>query len=1150
MKKLVLVLAAALLVAVGALLLQLADAGPRSARVPAAPDEAETPTAAPAVELVAAPVLDEPGHAAVQPASARSALAQAGDQESFDLDGASWVDVSVALPGPIPADDQPFLLGFTTPSDLNEWNVHRIGEQLDLTDAFAEKLEEGACWSRRPLQPSLRLPFRAGAKEAVLLLQSRYLVLEPVRFALPTSEPLAIAPVLGAYVTGRCVLPQGSKGRGIEASAIELEFDGRPREGGMMALREMESRDARVRDDLTFELRALSPDRKYSVQARCEGLVGYFQISLEVQPGEHRELEIPFRLGATVRGRVLGPDRAPLAGADVSRVGRPMMVWGSDAKVQSDAEGRFELLGVPEGKAALLAQKPGWLEARSEPFEAVDGGVIDGIDIVLGAGGHIAGSVLWPDGVAAKEAEVEAYVQRGQRSLDEVASTRTDAEGRFELGGLAAGPFEVYAMCLPATADEPRLGVAPATDENEDVARGRWMAIESGVTEGAELVLRLERPIELSGTVADDTGAVVNSFRIEAGPSARERGGPDSVSAAIDDEAGAFRIGVFYPGEWRVSVSADGYTPPEAALVRVPQFEPLRLVLTRASDVTGMVVDPSGSPVAGASVSIDHPGEPLRFRNDMDGLSDDRGHFTLENVTGASVSLVARHTDWAASEPVAVDLAPGTSRADVLLHLRSGGRVTGEVFDAQGRAEAGQNVSLGGMFFGFGGEQATTTDGSGRFAFEHVTPGKITVTAMPTEEELFERMQTIEDESEMLGVLGNMRSATVEVLDGQTAHVVLGAKPVKPVRVHGRVTEASRALEGVSVLAIAEGGTIFQGMKMSKTEADGRYELVLDRPGDYSFGVNTSGEAFGGVGVQFPVDVPEVEELEQDLALPLANVAGRVFGPDGEPAAGVPLRLTRADGLLGLDDLDDASWISSQGDGSFAFGHLHPGRYTLYAGGSAARFGQLAESSGTAIVGGIEVRGSRGVDGLRVHLEGPGKLAGRVLDEAGEPVAGAAIYVRDARGLGSNVTSCLSDASGRFVFDGVPPGTATALARTSSVASAESAPIEIRAGETSSVELVLSGGTFLVVSLLDGDEPVRARLMVVDEAGRRVDDLFSLNDLEQLIGEGLSSRERRVGPLAPGKYTCSAVTTDGKDAKKSVQVEAGQGERHVKLRLK
>jgi uncharacterized protein YjdB len=59
-----------------------------------------------------------------------------------------------------------------------------------------------------------------------------------------------------------------------------------------------------------------------------------------------------------------------------------------------------------------------------------------------------------------------------------------------------------------------------------------------------------------------------------------------------------------------------------------------------------------------------------------------------------------------------------------------------------------------------------------------------------------------------------------------------------------------------------------------------------------------------------------------------------------------------------------------------------------------------------------------------------------------------------------------------------------------------------------------------------------------------------MEDFVTMLSEGFSSRERRIGPLAPGKYTLTATTLDGKDAKKSVMVEAGQDERNVKLRLK
>ena len=79
---------------------------------------------------------------------------------------------------------------------------------------------------------------------------------------------------------------------------------------------------------------------------------------------------------------------------------------------------------------------------------------------------------------------------------------------------------------------------------------------------------------------------------------------------------------------------------------------------------------------------------------------------------------------------------------------------------------------------------------------------------------------------------------------------------------------------------------------------------------------------------------------------------------------------------------------------------------------------------------------------------------------------------------------------------------------------------------------------------------MRARLRVLDEQGRRVDDLFSPHEFEALFTEGFSSRERRVGPLPPGTYTLIATTPAGQEARDTVRLEAGQDERVVRLRLK
>ncbi len=1183
MKKLVF-LALASLLALAALWRLLQDErgdgrprGTSSAGEPAA-ETAERPRPAVELDSVPAPASAERTEVArhLEPGSGPPSV-YSREHSSFPTEGARWIDVTVVLPAAVPPDDRPALLLFACSGDemVDEGDIRRVSEALDLSDGFAGDLEEDLAWARRELASSVRMPCPATASAGFFLLQSRYLHLEPVEIDLAGSSAVTLEPELGGYVTGRCVLPPGAEERAIEAEDVEIEFDGRPREGGLAGFQDQDSRDVRVRDDLTFELRALSAQRKYSIQAEIEGLVGHFELAFEVGPLERRELELPFQLGASLSGSVRGDDGQPLAGASVSTRGRMGPPWGNANATSgaTDERGLFQLQGVPAGKVTLHVQKDGWLEATGEPLQVVDGQSVRGLEFVLESGLRISGSVLWPDGAPAAGASVSARRLHNQGYREEVSETEADEEGRFALGGLEEGALDLVARCPADDERRQRFGLPPLPPElrqtghseiaeismagaelfrgSRDWNTAHWLGVAHGVEPGArDLVLQLSVPIAVPGTVVDDTGAPVVSFRIEARPAGQSEWGGEFCSRNFDDTDGSFALEVSYPGDWSFQAEAQGYTagdePVEFAVP--PAGEPLRLVLSRAASISGRVVDPAGQAVAEATVTASSGAVGPWNREERSGQSDASGAFLLEKVPGSSASVVAEHEDWAASPPQALELAPGETSSGIVLQLRVGGRITGQVFDAEGEPRARQNVTCGIGGFGFDGEDTTLTDASGKFAFEHVTPGKVTVSALPSEEQLFELMSTAEDETAFVGLFSQMSTATVEVADGQEVHVILGAKPRVPVRVHGRVREAGEPLPESGIFAIAEGGALLQGMKVARTDADGRYDVVLDRPGDYVFTVDAEG--LDGRGVPFYVEVPEVEELEQDFELPLGRLRGRVVGPDRAAAAGVAVRISRSGGLIGIDDLSESNRSVTASDGAFDFEHLHPGTYTLQVGGSSMPFDPSDQRFGAAIVSGIEIEEDRTVDDLEVRLFAPGKLAGAVRDERGNPVSGASVFVRDEAGRASSFSACTTDAAGRFTYSGIAPGRVTASARTGSLASADSEPLEIHAGETSTVELVLQTGSFLIVSLLDGDRPVRARLLVLDEQGRRVDDLVSLEDVQALFSQGFSSRERRIGPLPPGKYTATATAPDGKDAKKSVVVEPGQEERHVKLRLR
>jgi hypothetical protein len=77
---------------------------------------------------------------------------------------------------------------------------------------------------------------------------------------------------------------------------------------------------------------------------------------------------------------------------------------------------------------------------------------------------------------------------------------------------------------------------------------------------------------------------------------------------------------------------------------------------------------------------------------------------------------------------------------------------------------------------------------------------------------------------------------------------------------------------------------------------------------------------------------------------------------------------------------------------------------------------------------------------------------------------------------------------------------------------------------------------------------VQAAIHVFDEAGRDVAGMMSLSEMmASFSGEGLSTDEPHVGPLAPGKYRVRGIA-NGKTVEKPVTL-SGQPERSVTLKF-
>jgi uncharacterized surface anchored protein len=168
--------------------------------------------------------------------------------------------------------------------------------------------------------------------------------------------------------------------------------------------------------------------------------------------------------------------------------------------------------------------------------------------------------------------------------------------------------------------------------------------------------------------------------------------------------------------------------------------------------------------------------------------------------------------------------------------------------------------------------------------------------------------------------------------------------------------------------------------------------------------------AAGGLAVQL---------VDAESGKPIAEAEVQI-GPAGEKAK------------VSLTDAEGFARVAS----------LSPGRYQV-ATYAPRYYDQKAET----------VVSPAGSDRLVLRLKPrPGSIAGRVVDGAGKPVAGAAVTVTDAEGKGYGALTTLED--GTFGTTGLKPGRYTLSIRAPGGATAESTA-EVKAGEIETVAITL-----------------------------------------------------------------------------------------------
>lgn len=666
-----------------------------------------------------------------------------------------------------------------------------------------------------------------------------------------------------------------------------------------------------------------------------------------------------------------------------------------DENVVRSPDGTFTLENVPAGTWTVTVEAQRYESARVSDVTVRDRDTTSDVEIRATKGRSIRGRVV--------DARTGRPVVGATVAADEGGAARppmapgfednaafTDADGRFDLPGLALGTWKLVVR-HPDYAEASQL-----VELRQNVA---------------DAEIRLSNGGDLGGWVVSEAGAPVGGASVsvqggaEGGGSGFRFGPGLGGSSTLSDDGGRFRFDRLSAGRYSVTASLRGHTssPLDVPLQAGESREDLRVALEAGATLRGRVSGLDGSLYSSVNVMASGPhGYFAGVRPAGDGT------FTLGGVPDGVIDLRAMAGDFQSGSRTAtahVEIAPGQTEAEAEIVFEPGGSIAGTV------TRGGEAVADAMVFAstpGPGGPGSfARTDASGAYRVEGLKNGTYAVTATPSrgapKRESVEvggdatldfvlplaRLvgSVVESGSDLplaqaeveadsgeggggRGGRGQSRATTDSngrfaleglepgsltltarrtgyVYDRRTVEAREDAGPDLKIALKRGEGLGLRARDGVYGVPLhsllvqardASGATVFRGPL--SLDSDGRGEVPSLRAGPYSLRIDASGYAPLTVSVNVPSPTVEV-------ALTPGGTVEIHSGPETQARA-PRARLVDSHGTPIAPPFSPDGWVILTG-AARRFEHVAPGSYTLFVDGGPTKAVSVAEG-GVAVV--------------------------------------------------------------------------------------------------------------------------------------------------------------------------------------------------------
>jgi hypothetical protein len=310
----------------------------------------------------------------------------------------------------------------------------------------------------------------------------------------------------------------------------------------------------------------------------------------ELKESEEPHAEIKMQRGIVVSGRVVDDSGQPIVGAQLRTQMSNVL-----RQATTDKEGKFALTGCKAGPTRVVISAPG----KATMLEIVDVAAdMQPLEFTMQPGRHLRIRVLDPDGNPSPKARVFLQEWKGRVNYSEFdhINQYADDNGVWEWN--------------EAPLDEIVADIAPR--QGMQLPRQKFKAREE------EYVIKLNRPLEISGTVVDAvTKQPIKEFRVVPG---RGRGNDDvfwNENDAFEVTNGKFSQRIDYPGECHlVRIEAQGYKPAATRVVMPTEGAvTVTVELHKGKNIEATVLKPNGEPALEAVAYLARPGSQIMLEN-------------------------------------------------------------------------------------------------------------------------------------------------------------------------------------------------------------------------------------------------------------------------------------------------------------------------------------------------------------------------------------------------------------------------------------------------------------------------------------------------------------------------------------------------------